>query len=51
MIKNKAPQKEIPSRLMRLSKESTSAMLQGIFDGDGTAPKDKPRFAIHVRGF
>lgn len=33
----KAPTKEIPSRLMRMSKKCTAAMLQGMYDGDGCA--------------
>lgn len=34
---NKAHQKEIPSRLMEMSKENIAAMLSGIFDGDGSS--------------
>lgn len=45
-VNRKAPQKIIPTRLMRLSKECTSAMIQGIFDGDGCAHKSKQKVAI-----
>ena len=40
-ISKKAPQKEIPDRLLEMSKENICAMLQGIFDGDGWSRKDK----------
>lgn len=33
----KAKQKKIPSKLLCMSKENTTALLQGIFDGDGSA--------------
>ena len=36
-ITKKAPEKEIPSRLLRMSKACTAAMLQGMYDGDGCA--------------
>jgi intein/homing endonuclease len=38
-----APQKIIPPRLMRLSRECTAAMIQGMFDGDGSAPHGRRR--------
>jgi hypothetical protein len=38
-ITKKAPQKEIPKRLFECSKENIIALLQGIFDGDGSADK------------
>ena len=47
-ITRKAPQKIIPSRLMQLSKECTSAMIQGIFDGDGWTTKDRYRVGIKL---
>jgi len=47
-ITRKAPQKIIPKRLMQLSKECTSAMLQGIFDGDGWTTKDRYRVGIKL---
>ena len=37
----KAPFKEIPSRLLRMSKQCTKAMLQGMYDGDGCAENAK----------
>ncbi len=43
-----APQKIIPSRLMRLSKECTAAMLQWIFDGDGCAHRTKSKISISL---
>lgn len=42
----KAPQKIIPSRLMKLSKSCTTALLQGIFDGDGWTTKGNYRIGI-----
>ena len=39
--KKLAPQKEIPLRLLKLSKECTRAMLQGMYDGDGCAENAK----------
>ena len=39
--KRKAPTKEIPARLMRMSKKCTIAMLQGMYDGDGCAENAK----------
>lgn len=39
--KRKAPAKEIPARLMRMSKKCTIAMLQGMYDGDGCAENAK----------
>lgn len=38
-----AKHKEIPSRIMRLSKKCTAAMIQGMFDGDGSAPRGRKR--------
>ena len=38
-----ANHKEIPPRLMCMSKASTAAMIQGMFDGDGTAPHGRKR--------
>lgn len=35
----KAPNKIIPARLLEMSRNNIIAMLQGIFDGDGTAHK------------
>lgn len=42
-IKLPASQKEIPPRLMRMSKECTTAMIQGMMDGNGctTAPRKR----------
>lgn len=47
-ITKKAPRKIIPPRLMQLSKECTSAMIQGIFDGDGCATKNRYRVCIKL---
>jgi hypothetical protein len=47
-ITRHAPRKIIPTRLMQMSKECTSAMLQGIFDGDGYATKDRYRVGISL---
>lgn len=40
-INKKANEKEIPKRLLEMSKENISSMLKGIFDGDGFSRKDK----------
>ena len=42
-IKRHAKEKEIPGRLMCMSKECTAAMIQGMFDGDGSAPRGRKR--------
>lgn len=47
-ITRHAPRKIIPKRLMQLSKACTSAMLQGIFDGDGWTTKDRYRVGIKL---
>lgn len=38
-----AKYKEIPARLMRMSKECTAAMIQGMMDGDGCATTTRKR--------
>ena len=40
-IDKKARKKEIPKRLLEMSKENIISMLRGIFDGDGFSRKDK----------
>lgn len=40
-----AKQKVIPPRLMRMSKECTAAMIQGMMDGDGCATAKRCRIA------
>jgi hypothetical protein len=47
-LDRKAPKKIIPPRLMQMSKECTSAMIQGIFDGDGWTTKGNYRIGIRV---
>jgi len=42
----KAVNKEIPKRLFSMSKENISALLSGIFDGDGTADKSEGRVTL-----
>lgn len=41
-----AHEKIIPARLLEMSPENISAMMSGIFDGDGTAHKTKNRVSI-----
>ncbi len=45
-ISKHAPQKEIPKRLLEMSKENIISLLQGIFDGDGWSRKDKGTIGI-----
>jgi intein/homing endonuclease len=45
-ISKHAPEKEIPKRLLEMSKENIIAMLQGIFDGDGWSRKDRGTIGI-----
>lgn len=40
-LTKKAKQKEIPSRVLEMSKENIISMLRGMFDGDGCSRKDK----------
>lgn len=40
-VSRKAKQKEIPKKLLGMSKENIAAMLRGIFDGDGWSRQDK----------
>lgn len=42
-LRKHAKEKEIPPRLMRMSKKCTAAMIRGMFDGDGTAPNGRKR--------
>lgn len=42
-LRKHAKEKEIPPRLMRMSKQCTAAMIRGMFDGDGTAPNGRKR--------
>jgi len=45
-INQKAKNKIIPSKLLEMSRDNIIAMLQGLFDGDGTAHKTKARISI-----
>jgi hypothetical protein len=45
---HKAPQKEIPQRLMSISKENMKALVQGIFDGDGFSTIKNNRVGINI---
>lgn len=45
-INRKAPEKEIPDRLLEMSRENIISMIQGIFDGDGWSRKDKGTIGI-----
>lgn len=45
-ITKKAPEKEIPQRLMEMSDQNIKALLRGIFDGDGYSRKDKGNIGI-----
>lgn len=40
-LSKRAKEKEIPKRLMEMSRENISYMLKGIFDGDGTSRKNR----------
>jgi intein/homing endonuclease len=40
-IDAKAPEKKIPGRLLRASKENVAAFISGLFDGDGCARADR----------
>lgn len=42
----KAKEKIIPSRLLEMSEENICAMMQGLFDGDGYARKDRNQIGI-----
>ena len=48
-ITKKAHSKEIPKRLMSISKENMKALLQGIFDGDGYSTIKKNRVGINLK--
>lgn len=50
-IKLHAKKKEIPSRLMRMSKECTAAMIQGMMDGDGCANATRKRISYTSASF
>ena len=41
-------EKEIPSRVLEMSKENIAEMLKGIFDGDGYSRKDKGSIGISL---
>lgn len=45
-ITRKAKKKEIPTKLMSMSRKNTIAMIRGIFDGDGFSRKDKGTIGI-----
>lgn len=45
-LSKKAKEKEIPSRLLEMSRENIIYMLRGIFDGDGFSRKDKGYIGI-----
>ena len=47
--KHKAHKKEIPKRLMSISKENMKALLQGIFDGDGYSTIKNNRVGINLK--
>lgn len=47
-LSKKAPQKEIPSRLLEMSRANIIALLQGIFDGDGCCTKTLGRIGISL---
>jgi hypothetical protein len=47
-ITKKAKSKEIPEKLMSMSKENTCAMLSGIFDGDGFSRNDRGTIGINL---
>jgi hypothetical protein len=47
-ISKKAPQKTIPPRLLKMSKENIVAMIQGIMDGDGWASYDENRNGLKI---
>lgn len=44
-----ASKKQIPKRLMSISKENMKALLQGIFDGDGYSTIKKNRVGINLK--
>lgn len=45
-LSKKAKEKEIPSRVLEMSRENIIYMLRGIFDGDGYSRKDKGYIGI-----
>lgn len=47
-IKLHAKNKEIPLKLMSMSKENTCAMISGIFDGDGYSRSDRGTIGISL---
>jgi len=47
-LSKKAKEKEIPSRLLEMSRENIIYMLRGIFDGDGYSRKDKGYIGISM---
>jgi hypothetical protein len=48
-LTKKAHSKEIPKRLMSISKNNMKALLQGIFDGDGYSTLKKNRVGVSVK--
>lgn len=47
-LSKKAKEKEIPQRLLEMSRENVIYMLRGIFDGDGYSRKDKGYVGISL---
>lgn len=47
-INKKANEKEIPKKLLKLPKPQMKALMQGIFDGDGTTNKNNGSVSINL---